>query len=448
MCAHRVCLNALRACVRVRARIAPRRREIRAPLAGSLRLSSAPPPPLPSLPRLRTLERYGSTCKHWAAARCATDIPEAPTFHPTEEEFEDYGAYVRSLLPKISRYGICKVVPPAGWKPRPWSGAPPPGASSSAVVTPGGGWHGDSAVEAACHGLSGSADAAGGDVAAAEIKVSPRVQMLSLFNKSFEQYADTLTLRQYRDLADAVWPACATPAAAQQAGAPPVCVGEAEAQFWDLMAGSAPKGFAMYKTKLRIEARAYQAHVQRMQPLPPGGQAAAVHAPGPRNLLARVLPELPWELQGAEPVLARPAAPPPPRHDAAPPPLRAEASSDEPAPAEAARAGEAAEEADGQRSKRAWTPEDDEAVLESRRVGATFSEIADYLDRTMAAVKARYHQVLRPRAGGGGEGGEGSGESGGEGGGEGVGEAAAAAMAMTAAEPAVSRPWRRSRLHR
>eukprot|EP00967_Tisochrysis_lutea_P081058 scaffold111638_cov33-Tisochrysis_lutea.AAC.6 len=48
---------------------------------------------------LRTLERYGYTCKHWAAARSGVDIPEAPTFHPTMEEFSDPGRYAPSLLP-------------------------------------------------------------------------------------------------------------------------------------------------------------------------------------------------------------------------------------------------------------------------------------------------------------------------------------------------------------
>lgn len=46
---------------------------------------------------LRTLERYGSTCKHWAAARSGVDIPEAPTFYPTVEEFQDPGGCVASV---------------------------------------------------------------------------------------------------------------------------------------------------------------------------------------------------------------------------------------------------------------------------------------------------------------------------------------------------------------
>jgi hypothetical protein len=46
---------------------------------------------------LRTLERYGSTCKHWAAARSGVDIPEAPTFYPTAEEFDDPGWWVASV---------------------------------------------------------------------------------------------------------------------------------------------------------------------------------------------------------------------------------------------------------------------------------------------------------------------------------------------------------------
>ena len=63
---------------------------------------------------LRTLERYGQNCRHWAIARSAHDLPECPTFRPTAEEFREPGAYLEALLPTIEEYGMCKVVPPAG----------------------------------------------------------------------------------------------------------------------------------------------------------------------------------------------------------------------------------------------------------------------------------------------------------------------------------------------
>jgi hypothetical protein len=40
----------------------------------------------------------------------------APTFFPTKEEFANFSAYIRKIEPKVIPYGICKVVPPAGWR--------------------------------------------------------------------------------------------------------------------------------------------------------------------------------------------------------------------------------------------------------------------------------------------------------------------------------------------
>lgn len=43
--------------------------------------------------------------------------PEAPVFRPTSEEFEHPLRYIASIRPTAEAYGICKVIPPAGWKP-------------------------------------------------------------------------------------------------------------------------------------------------------------------------------------------------------------------------------------------------------------------------------------------------------------------------------------------
>lgn len=43
--------------------------------------------------------------------------PEAPIFRPTPEEFEHPLRYIASIRPAAEAYGICKVIPPAGWKP-------------------------------------------------------------------------------------------------------------------------------------------------------------------------------------------------------------------------------------------------------------------------------------------------------------------------------------------
>lgn len=44
-------------------------------------------------------------------------IPPAPVFYPSEEDWVDPLAYVRRIQRGASRFGICKVIPPASWKP-------------------------------------------------------------------------------------------------------------------------------------------------------------------------------------------------------------------------------------------------------------------------------------------------------------------------------------------
>eukprot|EP01031_Cornospumella_fuschlensis_P042541 gene42541-51979_t len=43
------------------------------------------------------------------------EVPEAPTFHPTPEEFKDPIGYIQKIRPEVERYGICKIVPPEDW---------------------------------------------------------------------------------------------------------------------------------------------------------------------------------------------------------------------------------------------------------------------------------------------------------------------------------------------
>ncbi len=45
-------------------------------------------------------------------------LDEAPIFHPTMEEFADFAGYVAKIGAIAKQYGICKIVPPAEWKPR------------------------------------------------------------------------------------------------------------------------------------------------------------------------------------------------------------------------------------------------------------------------------------------------------------------------------------------
>ena len=43
-------------------------------------------------------------------------VKEAPVFHPTPEEFEDPIRYVASIRAEAEPYGLCRIVPPAGWE--------------------------------------------------------------------------------------------------------------------------------------------------------------------------------------------------------------------------------------------------------------------------------------------------------------------------------------------
>jgi hypothetical protein len=47
-------------------------------------------------------------------------LPAGPVFYPTVEDFEGNPLhYVEKIRPIAERYGICKIVPPAGWNPAP-----------------------------------------------------------------------------------------------------------------------------------------------------------------------------------------------------------------------------------------------------------------------------------------------------------------------------------------
>lgn len=44
-------------------------------------------------------------------------LPWAPTYRPTSEEFADPLKYIASIRAEAEPFGICKIVPPAEWKP-------------------------------------------------------------------------------------------------------------------------------------------------------------------------------------------------------------------------------------------------------------------------------------------------------------------------------------------
>ena len=49
--------------------------------------------------------------------RVTVEVPFAPTFRPTVEEFRCPLKYILSIREEAEEYGICKIVPPEGWNP-------------------------------------------------------------------------------------------------------------------------------------------------------------------------------------------------------------------------------------------------------------------------------------------------------------------------------------------
>lgn len=45
------------------------------------------------------------------------NLPECPTYFPSEEEWLDPLKFISSIRAQAEPYGICKIVPPASWKP-------------------------------------------------------------------------------------------------------------------------------------------------------------------------------------------------------------------------------------------------------------------------------------------------------------------------------------------
>ena len=44
------------------------------------------------------------------------DLEDCPTFYPTAQQFQDPMEYIRSISGRAVNFGMCKIVPPVGWK--------------------------------------------------------------------------------------------------------------------------------------------------------------------------------------------------------------------------------------------------------------------------------------------------------------------------------------------
>ncbi|CAL1361442.1 unnamed protein product [Linum trigynum] len=48
---------------------------------------------------------------------CRPEVNDAPVFYPTVEDFEDTLGYISKIHAKAEPFGICRIVPPACWRP-------------------------------------------------------------------------------------------------------------------------------------------------------------------------------------------------------------------------------------------------------------------------------------------------------------------------------------------
>ena len=69
---------------------------------------------------MTTVERKGkplSGNREPAIRSHIAGITEAPTYRPSEEEWQNPLEYIRKIAPEGSKYGIAKIIPPDTWNP-------------------------------------------------------------------------------------------------------------------------------------------------------------------------------------------------------------------------------------------------------------------------------------------------------------------------------------------
>ncbi len=64
-----------------------------------------------SSPTAKTRQQHGTNVTPFAKD------PSIPVFHPSTQEFKDPVAYLSSIRQQAEPFGMCKIVPPSGWRP-------------------------------------------------------------------------------------------------------------------------------------------------------------------------------------------------------------------------------------------------------------------------------------------------------------------------------------------
>lgn len=68
-------------------------------------------------PRVLTESFAPTVTATFPSQNSPAQIVEAPTFHPTEKEFQDPLEYIDKIRPHAESFGLCRIVPPPNFKP-------------------------------------------------------------------------------------------------------------------------------------------------------------------------------------------------------------------------------------------------------------------------------------------------------------------------------------------